>query len=153
MKFKKNLIALVVATILLSGVNAMGINGSDPLIEGTWETTVNLNDPSLPPSFKALETYNRDGGLITSNNMPFLTRVGQGEWEKNGQQYLVKIKFYRFDQNGLPAGSIIVTHTISLESKSEYLGVGTAVFCDLDGVTCQSVGFTSTGRRLSAVLN
>ena len=115
-------------------------------IVGTWEVTVNLSEPGLPPSFLALETYNLDGGLITSNNLPFLTRVGQGEWQKNGQQYTVKIKFYKFDPAGLPAGSIVVTHTISLDSKTEYSGVGTAVFCELDG-TCQSVGFTSNGRR------
>lgn len=147
MSFKRSLFVLVIAAILLSGVSAMGTN-DDPQIEGTWETTVNLNDPNLPPSFLALETYNRDGGLITSNNMPFLTRVGQGAWEKNGQQYSVKIKFYRFDPNGLPAGTIDVTHAISLESRDEYAGVGTAQFCEPDGVTCQSVGFTTVGRRL-----
>ena len=149
MNFKRNLVVLLMATILLSGVKAMATNASDPQIEGTWEVTVNLNDPNLPPSFAALETYTRDGGMITSNNMPFLTRVGQGGWEKRDQQYVVKIKFFRFDPNGLPAGTIAVTHTISLDSKNEYSGNGTAVFCELDGVTCQSVGFTSTGRRLN----
>ena len=148
MSFKRSLIVLAIAAILLSGVTVMGIN-DDPQIEGTWETTVNLNDPNLPPSFLALETYNRDGGLITSNNMPFLTRVGQGAWEKSGQQYSVKIKFYRFDPNGLPAGTINVTHAISLDTRDEYSGVGTAQFCEPDGVTCQSFGFTSEGRRLN----
>jgi len=148
MSFKTSLIILVIAVTLLSGVNAMGINGNAE-IEGTWETTVNLNDPNLPPSFLALETYNRDGGLITSNNMPFLTRVGQGSWEKNGKQYSVKIKFYMFDGTGLPTGTINVTHAISLESNDAYSGTGTAQFCENDGVSCQSVGFTSVGRRLS----
>jgi hypothetical protein len=148
MNFKRSLVVVVIAAILLSGVKAMGIS-DDPQLEGTWETTVNLNDPNLPPSFLALETYNHDGGMITSNNMPFLTRVGQGTWEKNGQHYSVKIKFYRFDPNGLPAGTINVTHAISLDSKSEYSGSGTAEFCEPDGETCQSAGFTSSGRRLS----
>ena len=148
MSFKRSLIVLAVAAVLLSVVTAMGINVNTE-IDGTWETTVNLNDPNLPPSFLALETYNRDGGLITSNNMPFLTRVGQGSWEKNGKQYSVKIKFYMFDGTGLPAGTINVTHEISLEGSDAYSGVGTAQFCENDGVTCQSVGFTSVGRRLS----
>ena len=148
MCIKRSLVVLVIAAILLSGVNAMGIS-DDPQIEGTWETTVNLNDPNLPPSFLALETYNRDGGLITSNNMPFLTRVGQGSWEKNGKQYSVKIKFYMFDGTGLPTGTIKVTHAISLDGSDAYSGVGTAQFCENDGVTCQSVGFTSEGRRLN----
>ena len=150
MSFKRNLVALVIAMVLLSPVQA---DDFDRQIAGTWETTINLNDPNLPPSFLALETYSRDGGVITSNNMPFLTRVGQGEWEKKGQEYFVKIKFYKFDPNGLPAGSIVVTHTISLDSKSEYSGVGTAVLCEQDGVTCLSVGFTSKGRRLDTVIN
>ncbi len=148
MKFKGSLFLIVVATILLAGVKSMATNTNDAQIEGTWEVTVNLNDPNLPPSFAALETYTHAGGFITSNNMPFLTRVGQGGWEKTGQQYLVKIKFFRFDPNGLPAGTIAVTHSISLDNKDEYSGTGTAVFCELDGVTCQSVGFTSAGRRL-----
>ena len=148
MKFKGSLLLILMATILLSGVKSMATNTNDSQIEGTWEVTINLNDPNLPPSFAALETYTHEGGFVTSNNMPFLTRVGQGAWEKSGQQYLVKIKFFRFDQNGLPAGTIAVTHTINLDSRNEYSGTGTAVFCELDGVTCQSVGFTSIGRRL-----
>jgi hypothetical protein len=149
MNFKRSLIILAIAATLLSGMTAMGLGG-DSTIEGTWETTVSLNDPNLPPSFLALETYNRDGGLITSNNMPFLTKVGQGSWEKNGQgQISVRIKFYMFDSNGLPTGTINVTHAISLESKDEYSGVGTAQFCENDGVTCQSAGFTTEGRRLN----
>ena len=148
MKFKRSLLALVITAVLLSGVQAMATNETDSQIEGTWEVTVNLNDPNLPPSFQALETYNRDGGFVTSNNMPFLTRVGQGAWEKNGQQYSVKIKFFKFDSSGLPSGAITVTHSITLDSKNEYSGSGTAVFCELDGVTCQSAGFSSTGRRL-----
>lgn len=146
MNFKRSLVALVITMVLLSPVQA---NDFDSQIVGTWEVTVNLSDPNLPPSFLALETYNRDGGFTTSNNMPFLTRVGQGVWEKNGQQYAVKIKFFKFDPNGLPSGTITVTHSIILDSKSEYSGIGSAVFCELDGVTCQSVGFTSNGKRLS----
>ena len=150
MSYKRSLLALVITAILLSGGQAMATNETDNLIEGTWEVTVNLNDPNLPPSFQALETYNRDGGFVTSNNMPFLTRVGQGAWEKNGQQYSVEIKFFKFDPSGLPSGTITVTHSISLDSKNTYSGNGTAVFCELDGVTCQSVGFSSTGKRLNA---
>ena len=148
MKFKGSLFLVLLATMLLSGVKSMATNTNDAQIEGTWEVTVNLNDPNLPPSFAALETYTHEGGFVTSNNMPFLTRVGQGSWEKSGQQYLVKIKFFKFDPNGLPSGTIAVTHTISLDSKTEYSGTGTAVFCEPDGVTCQSAGFTSIGRRL-----
>jgi hypothetical protein len=140
--------AVLLSTLLLSVVKAKGSNQSDPKIEGTWEVTVNLSVPGLPPSFEALETYNRDGGLITSNNMPFLTRVGQGGWERVGQEYVVKIKFFKFDPSGLPSGTINVTHTVRInDDKNEYDGRGTAEFCELDG-TCQSVGFNSTGRRL-----
>lgn len=157
MSFKRSLVVLLIITLMSFAISMVLLtparaNEFDRQITGTWEVTVNLSDPNLPPSFLALETYSRDGGFITSNNMPFLTKVGQGEWEKKGQQYSVKAKFYKFDPNGLPAGLIIITHTITLDSESEYSGVGVAVLCELDG-TCQSTGFTTQGRRLETVLN
>ncbi|HSE97160.1 MAG TPA: hypothetical protein VLD57_02745, partial [Blastocatellia bacterium] len=132
MNCKRTLLTLVITALLLTPVPATGANGRS--IEGSWDVTVNLHDPNLPPSFEALETYDRGGGFITSNNMPFLTRVGQGAWDKIGpHQYFVKIRFYKFDPSGLPSGTITVTHTITLNGKDEYTGVGTAVLCELDG--------------------
>lgn len=147
MSLKRSLVALLMTTVLLSP--AESIAAGDRQIEGTWEVTIALQDPNLPPSFEAVETYAHDGGFLTSNNMPFLTRVGQGTWQKAGQLYTVKIKFFKFEPNGLPSGTITVSHTITLESKNEYTGTGTAVFCELDGTTCQSADFNSIGKRLS----
>jgi hypothetical protein len=149
MNCKRTLLALVITALLLSPAQAMGAIGENR-IEGTWEVTVNLQDPNLPPFFTALETYSRGGTFITSNNLPFLTRVGQGGWEKVGDPYVVKIKFFKFDANGLPSGTITVTHTITLNGKNKYSGSGTAVFCELDGTTCLTVEFSSEGRRLTA---
>lgn len=98
MNRKRTLLALVITALLLTPLQAMGADGQGRTIEGTWEVTVNLHVPdstsipNLPSSFESLETYGRGGGLITSNNMPFLTRVGQGAWDKIGNQYFVKIK-------------------------------------------------------------
>jgi hypothetical protein len=88
--------------------------------------------------------------MITSNNMPFLTRVGQGAWEKVGDQYFVKIKFFKFDPSGLPSGTITVTHTVTLNGKDKYTGIGRADLCELDGTTCVGVDFDTVGRRLTA---
>ncbi|MEW6213050.1 MAG: hypothetical protein AB1631_32305 [Acidobacteriota bacterium] len=150
MNCKRTLLALVITALLLSPMQAMSAGADSRTIEGIWEVTVNLNDPNLPPSFEALETYSRGGGFITSNNMPFLTRVGQGAWEKVGNQYFVKIKFFKFDENGLHSGTITVTHTVTLNGKDEYTGAGTAVLCGPDGTTCLSVDFDTVGRRLTA---
>ena len=134
----------------------MGAGGEGRTIEGTWEVTVNLHVPdlspipNLPSSFEALETYGRGGGLITSNNMPFLTRVGQGTWDKIGNQYFVKIKFFTFDLSGLPLGKIIVTHTVVLSGDDLYTGTGTANLCGSSETDCVTVDFDTVGRRLRA---
>jgi hypothetical protein len=150
MNYKRTLLALAIIALLLNPVQAVSGEADSHTIEGTWEVTVNLNNPNLPPSFEALETYSRSSGVITSNNMPFLTRIGQGAWQKVGNQFFVKIKFFKFDANGLPSGTITVTHTIRLNSKNEYTGTGTAVLCEADGTTCLSVAFDTEGRRLTA---
>lgn len=149
MNCKRTLMALLIAAVLLSPIRAIGAS-ADNRIEGTWVVTVNLKDPNLPPFFTALETYGRGGTFITSNNMPFLTRIGQGTWEKQGDQYAISIVFFKFDENGLPTGTIKVSHTLTLNGKNEYSGSGTAVFCEADGTTCQSVEFDTEGRRLNA---
>lgn len=129
-----------------------GSASGSPQLEGTWEVKVDLINPPpfMPEEFTALETYSRGGGMITSNDVPFLTRVGQGAWEGAGGQHLVKIKFFTFDANGLPSGTINVTHAITLDGKDEYSGKGTALLCAPDGTSCATAHFDTTGRRLSA---
>lgn len=154
MNRKRTLLALLITALLITPMNAMGAAGGHNTIEGTWEVTINLHvpDPSpipnLPSSFEALETYGRSGGLITSNNMPFLTRLGQGAWDKAGNEYVVKIKFYMFEPSGLPSGTITVTHKVVLGSDDVYTGAGTAEICGPGG--CVSIQFDSVGRRLTA---
>ena len=151
MTCNRTLIALVCTALLLFALEALGTTTEGYNLEGSWEVTVKLENQTPVPFFETLETYDRGGGLITSNNLPFLTRVGQGAWEKLGnRQYLVKIKFYKFDANGLPSGTITVTHTVTMQDKNEYSGTGTALFCDLDGTTCQAVDFNTEGRRFTA---
>ena len=154
MNCKRTLLALVITALLITPMNAMGAAGRQNTIEGTWEVTINLHVPepspipNLPSSFEALETYGRSGGLLTSNNMPFLTRVGQGAWDKAGNEYFVKIKFYTFEPSGLPSGTITVTHAVVLGGDDLYTGAGTAEICGHGG--CVSIQFDSVGRRLTA---
>lgn len=123
---------------------------SGPPLEGTWEVNVDLINPPpfLPEEFTALETYTRGGGMITSNDVPFLAKMGQGAWEKRGDQHCVKIKFFTFDPGGFPSGTITVTHTLTLSGKDEYTGQGRAVLCAPDGTTCATAHFDTAGRRL-----
>ncbi|HXG67395.1 MAG TPA: hypothetical protein VNO70_19985, partial [Blastocatellia bacterium] len=106
-------------------------------LEGTWAVTVSFDSPppGFPDAFTALETYSRGGGLITSNNLPVpvVPKVGQGAWEKNGNQYSVAILFFTFDENGVHNGSIHVRHRITLEGKDAYSGEGEAEFRDVNG--------------------
>lgn len=128
--------------VLRRGANAL---------EGTWVVTVNLAapPPGFGPTFTALETYSRGGGLVTTNNLPPVPRPGQGAWERNGNQFAVAIQFFLFDQNGAPAGSVRVTHNITLQGSDEYSGAGEARFFALDGSLLTSVAFTTEGRRLT----
>lgn len=156
MNCKRTLVALLITALLITPMNAMGAGGEGRTIEGTWEVTVNLHVPdsspipNLPSSFEALETYGRGGGLITSNNMAFLTRVGQGTWDKTANQYFVKIKFFTFDPSGSSLGKIIVTHTVVLSGDDLYTGTGTANLCGPSETDCVKVDFDSVGRRLRA---
>ena len=124
--------------------------GSNAL-EGTWVVTVNLAapPPGFGPSFTALETYSHGGGMVTSNNLPPVPRPGQGAWEKRGNQFAVVIQFFLFDQNGAPAGSVRVTHNITLKGNDEYTGAGEAKFFALNGSLLTTVAFTTEGRRLT----
>jgi len=118
-------------------------------LEGTWVVTVSTSAPGFPPSFTALETYSRGGGLVTSNNLPPVPRPGQGAWEKNGDAYSVNIMFFTFDAAGAPNGSIRVRHSVSLVGKEEYEGAGVADFYDAGGNLLFSIDFTSTGERMA----
>lgn len=156
MNRKRTLLALLITALLITPMNARGAGGEGRTIEGTWQVIVNLHVPdsfpipNLPSSFEALETYGRGGGLITSNNMAFLTRVGQGTWDKTGNQYFAKIKFFTFDPSGLPLGEIIVTHTVVLNGDDLYTGTGRASLCGPGETDCVTVDFDTVGRRLRA---
>jgi hypothetical protein len=124
---------------------------ADNALEGTWIVTVNLvaPPPGFSSSFTALETYSRGGGLVTSNNLPPVPRPGQGAWKRNGNRFEVIVRFFLFDQNGAPAGSVIVEHEISLEGKNEYAGAGNARFLDPNGNLLTEVAFTTQGERVT----
>jgi hypothetical protein len=151
MILKKAFATLFVMMIIASQMTAQSMAKSDSgssRIEGTWVVTVNISAPGLPPSFTALETYSRGGGLVTSNNLPPVPRPGQGEWEKNGGQYAVTILFFLFDQTGAPSGGVKVRHSIALDGRDRYTGIGEAEFSDLDGNLLFTVPFTTEARRV-----
>ena len=125
---------------------ADGVRG----IEGTWVVEVTLQNPpaGFPPSFTALETYGRGGGLVTTNNIPDGPGAGQGAWEKSGDEYAARIMFFTLDPNGVQNGSIKVSHRVSPAGDGTYSGEGLAEFCDTAGNVLFGVPFTSAGRRL-----
>lgn len=157
MKIRRIFLAVLIAAVMSSPLTLMGANPvlagnqNGNRLEGTWVVTVAATAPNFPPSFIALETYSRGGGMVTSNNLPVpvLPKLGQGSWEKDGNQYAVVIQFFTFDENGAPNGSIRVTHTLNLQGKDAYSGVGEAEFRDVNGGTLFTLPFTSEGQRLT----
>ena len=136
----------------MANVSVNPVAGSDgQTLEGSWIVEVSISLPGLPSSFTALETYSRGGGIVTSNDLPVaaVPKPGQGEWEKNGKAYSVVIQFFTFDTTGVASGTIYVSHTITLDGKDSYSGIGQAKFYDLSGNLLLTGGFTTLGKRLS----
>jgi hypothetical protein len=144
------LIAAMLLALLAGAASAQPNAGNGKGLEGTWEVTVNLTNPptGFPPSFKALETYSRGGGMVTSNNMSNIP-PGQGSWEKNGNRFTVTILFFTFDAGGAQTGSIKVRHNVRLNGQNNYTGAGTAEFRDASDQILFTVPFTSEGRYLA----
>ena len=151
-RFSSALVLVAILALLVTSARFATAqdNSGGQKIEGSWVVTVFLNNPPpfLPTSFTALETYSRGGGIVTSNNLAAGPRLGQGAWDKEGQQFEVGILFFILDQNGAQTGSIKVRHTVTLNGKNEYSGEGVADVCDAAGNLLASVSFTSEGRRI-----
>lgn len=126
---------------------------ASPALESTWVVDV-IVDPSLPTgNFVALETYNRGGGLVTTNNIPRAAGidVGHGAWERIGPNaYQVSIMFFVFNSDGSRAGSIEVSHVVTLVGADEYIGEGQASLRGTNGAVLATGAFRTTGRRLPA---
>ncbi len=142
---------LVAATLLATPALLVAGTAAHPAsgIEGSWIVAVTLDEPppGFPPSFTALETYSRGGGMVTSNDTLLVGRPGQGAFQRRGDHVQVTITFLLVDPEVGPVGSIVADHTLEVNGDT-YTGAGQANILDADGNLLVTATFTSQGARL-----
>jgi hypothetical protein len=109
------------ATTLLiqaCGGGAVAQSAPDPLV-GVWESVVTQRDCTTGATTATLRgnsVVHGDGTFMdTPGAMPAARGPGLGVWTASGgAAYTVKFRFFRFNADGTPAGSNIVTRTVTL---------------------------------------
>jgi hypothetical protein len=89
---------------------------------GGWIGTTDAGPPFGP--FKALYTFARGGGLVTSSSIDLsprsLSTPGYGTWTKTGQRtFAFTFDAFVFDQQGNPAGTVEARPTVTLDKAGE----------------------------------
>jgi hypothetical protein len=91
-------------------------------IEGAWMGAVN-SGPGFPP-FKALYTFARGGGLVTSSSIDLsprsLSTPGYGAWKRTGPRtFLFTFDAFVFDAQGNPSGTVKARSTATLNQAGD----------------------------------
>jgi S-methylmethionine-dependent homocysteine/selenocysteine methylase len=126
-----------------------------PTIEGVWQVTrCRANCESgecIGPPVPALMTFNRDGTLIAYANPPGtgpLDTPEAGVWQREGaQNYSFHDVSYVYDENGVFAGSGVVTANVHLTSANSFTYNSLIEFYDADGNLLFSFCGHSEGTR------
>jgi hypothetical protein len=127
-----------------------------PTIVGVWQVTrmgVDCNDPNQQrPPFPAIMTFHRDGTLTAYANPPGtgpLDTPEAGVWQREpgSQNYSFHDISYAYDENGVFAGSGVVTANVHLTSANNFEYSATIQFFDADGNLVFSGCGRATGTR------
>ncbi len=152
---------LMPAIVTMLFVQACGSSGdavaqaaADPL-EGMWDTVGTLRDCTTSvatATFRASQAVHRGGTLtgINSGN-PGGQSPSVGLWSKNADgSYAIKFRFYRFNADGSPAGSNVITSTRTLAVDGNTFTATTRnEVRDATGAVLQTLCVTDTGARFS----
>lgn len=105
------------------GVRAASNEEEGPdAIEGAWMGSVN-SGPGFPP-FKALYTFARGGGMVTSSSIDLsprsLSTPGYGAWRRSGPRtFLFTFDAFVFDAQGNPSGTVKARSTATLNQVGD----------------------------------
>lgn len=149
---KRMILALIVVTIVATSTTTTGADQSEDAasvgkviptakvkaLTGSWTATISA--PGFPP-FKALMTFNEDGGMIVSQAtiVPFppplgraVFSAGHGEWDKirNGEFSFTFVALIH-DENAIFLGTSRVSGNIEFDGAMEAFSA-TARVADLD---------------------
>ena len=113
-------------------------------ILGTWSVQVT---PAGEPSFPALITFTRGGGVIeTESDNP---GTGQGSWTRVGHgRFAFAFQTFIFSSTGDPAGHVLVRAVVTL-SHGTLSGPFEFDVSDAAGHTVQSGSGTATATRFA----
>jgi hypothetical protein len=158
MKFRKNVLALVISVIALNAAafgQSVDSNSSRRSIEGTWKVTVTPGPAPvpLPPSIESFVTYIPGGGLTEIDNLAVpgsTATTGVGAWEHTrGREYKFSFVKYQFTSQGLNNGSVRIIETFVLHRhKDEYTGVGRIEVLSPTGAVVLVIPVTSRAERI-----
>jgi hypothetical protein len=122
----------ILKTGLQSGVVAVGAtlaatqtvlaDEDDAQIVGAWSGTTNSGPPL--GTFKALYTFARGGGLVTSSSIDLsphsVSTPGYGAWSRvDPRTFALTFDAFVFDAQGNPAGTVEARSTVTLTDAGD----------------------------------
>ncbi len=123
-------------------------------IEGVWEAVVTQRDctsNAAIATFRGMQVLHRGGSLTdTQGANPGARSPGFGQWSRNADAtYAVKFRFYRFNADGSPAGSNLVSSTRTLGADgNSYSGTTRNEVRDTAGTLVATLCITDAGTRV-----
>jgi len=133
------ILVLVGATLAWSGP---GENYS-PTIEGVWQVTRGgfaCNDPNqtLLGTFPAIMAFHRDGIVTGAAKSPVtgpFDTPEYGTWkrEPGSQNYSFRELSYKYDNNGVFVGSLVLTANVELTGANSFIYNATIQIADANG--------------------
>lgn len=116
-------------------------------LEGTW--IVRLTPASGSPQFDELMTFDSGGGIVESNNFPFVNLglsagTGHGTYSHQGPHtYPFSFAKFLFTPTGVPAGTLKVTGQIFYDPSTDtWSGPGSVEICDNQINNCFQIDVT-----------
>ena len=147
-------VTMLVVQACGGGGNAVAQTAADPL-EGIWDTVGMQRDctsNAVIATFRASQAVHRGGTLTGINSgAPGTQGPSVGLWSKNTDgSYAIKFRFYRFNADGSPAGSNVVTSTRTLGvDGNTYSGTTRNEVRDAAGGVLQTLCVTDTATRFT----
>ena len=155
----KTQIAVITLAVAASTLLVWSDTGENltPTIEGVWQVTrvgVNCNDPNqeVTHTFPALMTFHRDGTVSGAAKSPVtgpFDTPEHGLWQREpgSQNYSFRELQYRYDGNGVFAGSLVLTANVELTDANSFIYSATIQLADANGVPSPTRCGRGTGTR------
>jgi hypothetical protein len=130
------------------GISISASNGAGArALEGSWQ--VRLTPGSDTPQFDELITFAAGGGIVESNNFPFVMMglsagPGHGTWRHTGgHNFQFSFLKFLFTPDGFAAGTLKAAGTITYSPVQDtWSGPAKVSICDNQGANCFQIDVT-----------